>query len=49
VLGTSYQGEEQRVLVPAKEEGAEPVPMRRVVIPLAGGRTTSVTPEQWGR
>ena len=45
-LCTSYQGKEQNVLVPSKEEGAEPVPVRRVVIQLVGGRTTSVTPEQ---
>jgi hypothetical protein len=48
-LGASYQGEEQDVMVPSKEEGAEPVPVRRVVIQLASGRTTSVTPEQWGK
>jgi hypothetical protein len=46
-LGTSYQGEEQNVLVPSKEEGVDPVPVRRVVIQLASGCTTSVTPEQW--
>ena len=46
LLNTSYTGTEQTVLVPSKEEGADPVPVRRVVIQLASGRTTSVTPEQ---
>ncbi|MBJ6141754.1 hypothetical protein [Hymenobacter sp. BT559] len=49
MLGTRYEGAEQDVLVPSKEEGADPVPVRRVVIQLASGRTTSVTPEQWGK
>ncbi|MBJ6145757.1 hypothetical protein [Hymenobacter sp. BT559] len=49
VLGTRYEGAEQDVLVPSKEEGADPVPVRRVVIQLANGRTTNVTPEQWGK
>jgi hypothetical protein len=46
-LGTSYKGEEQTIPVPAKEEGAEPILVKRVVIKLPNGRTTVVSPEQW--
>jgi hypothetical protein len=49
VLGKEYPGQEQHVLVPSKEEGADPVPVLRVVIDLGNGRTTNVTPEQWGK
>jgi hypothetical protein len=49
VLGTSYAAAEQDVLVPSKEEGADPVPVRHVVVQLASERTTNVTPEQWGK
>ena len=46
-LGASYLGEEQTIPVPAKEEGAEPILVRRVVIKLPNGRTTVLLPEQW--
>ena len=46
MLGTSYRGEEQNILVPAKEKGAEPILVERVVIKLPNGRTTVVSPEQ---
>jgi hypothetical protein len=46
-LGTTYTGEEQLVPVPSKEEGAEPILVKRIVIALPTGRTTSVTAEQW--
>jgi hypothetical protein len=49
ILGTSYKGEEQTIPVPAKEEGAEPILVRRVVIKLPNGRTTVVSPEQWAK
>jgi hypothetical protein len=49
ILGTSYRGEEQRILVPAKEEGAEPILVERVVVKLPNGRTTVVSPEQWDK
>jgi hypothetical protein len=49
LLGTSYKGEEQNILVPAKEEGAEPILVTRVVIKLPNGRTTVVSPEQWAK
>jgi hypothetical protein len=48
-LGNSYLGEEQNILVPAKEEGAEPILVTRVVIKLPNGRTTVVSPEQWAK
>jgi hypothetical protein len=48
-LGTSYLGEEQTIPVPAKEEGAEPILVTRVVIKLPNGRTTVVSPEQWAK
>lgn len=47
ILGTSYRGEEQTIRVLAKEEGAEPILVKRVVIKLPNGRTTVVSPEQW--
>ena len=47
IIGKDYTGEEQHVLVPSKEEGADPVPVLRVVIQLGNGRTTNVTPAQW--
>jgi hypothetical protein len=47
ILGTSYKGEQQNIQLPAKEEGAEPILVTRVVIKLPNGRTTVVTPEQW--
>jgi hypothetical protein len=46
IFDTSYKGEEQGVLVPSKEDSAEPVPVRRVVIKLRNGRTTSISVEQ---
>jgi len=46
-LGASYLGEEQTIPVPSKEEGAEPILVKRVVIKLPNGRTTVVSPEQW--
>jgi hypothetical protein len=46
-IGTSYKGEEQTIPVPAKEEGAEPILVTRVVIKLPNGRITVVSPEQW--
>ncbi|MBJ6141800.1 hypothetical protein [Hymenobacter sp. BT559] len=42
-------GTKQDVLVPSKEKGADPVSVLRVVICLGNGRTTNVTPEQWGK
>jgi hypothetical protein len=47
VIGNSYQGEERTVLVPAKEEGAEPLNLLRIAIKLPNERTSLVTPEQW--
>jgi hypothetical protein len=46
-LGTSYRGEEQTIPVPAKEEGAAPILVKRVVVKLPNGRTTVVSPKQW--
>lgn len=46
-LGTNYRGEEQTIPVHAKEEGAEPILVKRVVVKLPNGRTTVVSPEQW--
>jgi hypothetical protein len=47
ILGTTYKGEEQTIPVPAKEEGAEPILVKRVVVKLPNGRITVVSPEQW--
>ena len=47
-IGTTYQGE-VKVPVPSKEEGAEPILVKRVVIELPSGRTTSVTVEEWAK
>lgn len=49
ILGKEYLGEEQTIPVPAKEEGAEPILVKRVVVKLPNGRTTVVSPEQWGK
>jgi hypothetical protein len=49
ILGTTYLGEEQTIPVPAKEEGAEPILVKRVVVKLPNGRTTVVSPEQWAK
>jgi hypothetical protein len=49
ILGASYKGEEQTIPVPAKEEGAEPILVKRVVVKLPNGRITVVSPEQWAR
>lgn len=49
ILGTSYKGEEQTIPVPAQEEGAEPILVKRVVIKLPNGRTTVISPDQWAK
>jgi hypothetical protein len=49
IVGTSYRGEAQNILIPAKEEGAEPILVERVVVKLPNGRTTVVSPEQWDK
>jgi hypothetical protein len=49
IFGTSYRGEEQKILVSAKEEGAKAVLVERVVVKLPNGRTTVVSSEQWDK
>jgi len=49
IIGTNYLGEEQTIPVPAQEEGVETILVKRAVIKLPNGRTTVVSPEQWGK